>query len=166
MNKLLKTLVIICLAVAALAIGFSAYVYGTAVLKVAPSKSKPLVAALSTEKLMVGTAPLTVEVASTPAEQELGLSYRVSLAPESGMLFTFATPSRQGFWMKGMNFPLDFIYTRAGAVVQLKENVSAAGIPVPFFPDQDIDGVIEVNAGWISRHGIKVGDAVVGLSRP
>jgi uncharacterized membrane protein (UPF0127 family) len=161
MKKTLNVLIMVGVAVVALAIGFCAYVYVKDVLSVPRSNPASVVSSLPTESLTVGNAHLTVEVATTPAEQEFGLSYRNSLAPEAGMLFTFATASRQGFWMKGMNFPLDFIYSRAGRVVQLKENVSSAGIPVPFFPDEDIDSVIEVNAGWIVSHGIKVGDKVV-----
>lgn len=103
---------------------------------------------------------VSVEVASTPSQQELGLSYRESLAPDAGMLFSFDVPARPAFWMKGMNFPLDFIYMRRGIVVELKESVPNAIIPAPFFSNEEVDAVLEVNAGWVKAHGVKVGDMV------
>jgi uncharacterized membrane protein (UPF0127 family) len=100
------------------------------------------------------------EIAATPAEKERGLSGRLTLSPDAGMLFVFSSPSRPGFWMKEMNFPLDFIYLRDGRVAEIKENVPAAIIPIPFFPAAEIDAVLEVNAGFVKRHGITVGATV------
>ncbi len=121
--------------------------------------------AADTVLLSIGSSRIYAEVASAPEEREHGLSYRDSLGEHEGMLFQFAAPGKYGFWMKGMLFPLDFIYARDGRIVEIKENVSPSAIPVPFFPAQSADAVIEVNAGWISRNGIKVGDEAAILSR-
>jgi uncharacterized protein len=112
---------------------------------------------LNKRTIAVGSARLSVEVAATDEEQKQGLSDRVSLSNNSGMLFTFAVPAREGFWMKGMNFPLDFVYLCSGRVVELKENVQPELLPVPFFPNEPVDAVLEVNAGFIKEHGIAVG---------
>jgi len=57
-----------------------------------------------------------------------------------------------------MHFPLDFIYFNGGRVVELKENVSNTDL-TPFAPNEPVDAVLEVNAGYVAAHGIKVGDA-------
>jgi len=114
---------------------------------------------LERRTIMVGSTKLSVEVAATADEQQQGLSDRLSLAPDAGMLFPLVDPSKNGFWMKDMKFPLDFIYFDQGRVVETKENVPNALVPMPFFPNETVDTVLEVNAGWVNGHGIKVGDA-------
>jgi uncharacterized protein len=116
---------------------------------------------LPQETASINGQSLTLEIAATGEDQQKGLGGRDSLGSDAGMIFPFDGPSRPGFWMKGMRFALDFIYVRDNKVVELKENVQPALAPVPFFPAEDIDAVIEVNAGWVKSHGIKVGDAVV-----
>jgi len=76
------------------------------------------------------------------------------------MLFIFPKPGRPNFWMKDMNFPLDFIWISGGQVVQLSTNIPATQPPVTLTPDQPIDQVLEVNAGFIDKYGIKVGNEV------
>lgn len=103
------------------------------------------------------------EVAASPLKHAAGLSARSSLAPDSGMLFVFATPQEPAFWMKGMRFPLDFVWLRNNTVVSLNENVS---IPKNMFdfniiqPNQSVDMVLEVNVGTIQKLGIHEGDRV------
>jgi uncharacterized protein len=113
---------------------------------------------LEKRSIMVGSVKLTVEVAATAAEQRQGLSDRSSLESNSGMLFPLVDPSQNGFWMKDMKFPLDFIYFDQGHVVETKENVPTAPVPLPFFPKEAVDAVLEVNAGYVAAHGVKVGD--------
>ena len=112
---------------------------------------------LETRTITVGSAKLSVEVPATAAEQQQGLSDRPSLAPNSGMIFPMSPPSQPPFWMPRMNFPLDFIYLNGGRVVELKENVSNTDL-TPFAPNEPVDAVLEVNAGYIAAHGIRVGD--------
>lgn len=108
----------------------------------------------------VGGSKVLLDVATTQAQQALGLSGRASLDKDSGMFFPFVEAQRPGFWMKDMNFPLDFIYMKGGKVVELKENVQPPIVPVPFFPNEEVDGVLEVNAGWVKDNHIEVGDSV------
>lgn len=115
-------------------------------------------AGLETRLITVGSSKLMVEVAATDAEQKQGLSDRSSLGREAGMLFPLIDPSQDGFWMKDMKFPLDFIYFEDGRVVETKENVQVTPIPIPFFPNEAVDAVLEVNAGFVKAHNIKVGD--------
>lgn len=114
---------------------------------------------LEKRTITVGSTKIPVEVAATAAEQHQGLSDRTSLAADSGMFFPILDSNQTGFWMKDMKFPLDFIYFDQDRVVETKENVPTALVPLPFFPKEAVDAVLEVNAGYIAAHGIKVGDA-------
>ncbi len=111
-------------------------------------------------KLSVGSTMINIEIAETQSQRAQGLSNRISLPELSGMLFIFPNPDRHSFWMKDMNFPLDFIWIKNSRVVQLSKNVPAIQPPAVFTPDQPVDQVLEVNAGFINKYGIKVGDEV------
>ena len=111
-------------------------------------------------RLSVGSTIIDVEIADTETKRAEGLSNRTSIADQSGMLFIFPQPGRYSFWMKDMNFSLDFIWIRSGLVVQLSRNIHPIQPPVTLAPDQPVDQVLEVPAGFINKNGIKVGDEV------
>ena len=116
--------------------------------KIAPA---PGASGLELRTITIGSVKLTVEVAANAAEQQHGLSDRSSLAADSGMLFPILDPNQTGFGMKDMKFPLDFIYFDQSRVVETKENVPTALVPLPFFPKEAVDAVLEVNAGWVAH---------------
>lgn len=117
-------------------------------------------------QVQINGVNLNVEIADTQDKRAKGLGGRASLASDSGMLFVFTEPSKYSFWMKGLSFPLDFIWIRGDKVVSILQNVSP---PVPgqqdsslplFQPSVEVDKVLEVNAGVIARLDIKVGDTL------
>lgn len=118
-----------------------------------------------TRKLSIGKTTLDMEVRKTEAEQELGLSYRTGLTANQGMAFVYPQPQRVMFWMKGMNFPLDFIFAARGIVVEITEGVAAPTKEQPepktVVPVQAVDTVIEVKAGVVASQQIRVGDKLV-----
>lgn len=105
-----------------------------------------------------------VELAATPAQQVLGLSYRQSMPQDQGMLFIFKTPSRHNFWMFGMKFPLDIIFISNDIVAAVYENLPPAdpGDKNPPQYGQEVisDKVLEINAGMAKKYGIKKGDNI------
>jgi uncharacterized membrane protein (UPF0127 family) len=108
-----------------------------------------------------GSHKFTVELATTPAQMEQGLMFRRSLAPDSGMLFDFKTPSMATMWMKNTLIPLDMLFVdEHGRIVNIAEravpestDTIAAAAPVR--------AVIELNGGTVARLGIRPGDQVV-----
>jgi len=130
------------------------------IMRIVPPPTPPAVAnpGLATETITVGTAKINAEVAATPAAQRQGLSDRTVLASGSGMIFPISPAAQPGFWMNKMHIPLDFIYLNGGAVVELKEHVPYTDL-IPFFPNEPVDAVLEVNAGFISANNISVGEA-------
>ncbi len=110
--------------------------------------------------LIIGGHVLNIQVADTQAARTQGLSGRDSLAENDAMLFVFSNPDKYGFWMKDMKFPLDFIWVRNAKVVEITPNVPVLPLQT-YVPNEDIDSVVEVNAGWSEKNKIKVGDSVM-----
>lgn len=113
--------------------------------------------------LQIGETNLFVEIADDLGEQYQGLSDRESLCQNCGMLFVYSEPKIQHFVMRGMRFPLDFVFARGGQVVELVENVPSPKVgesPRLITSSAEADMVLEVNAGFVSKNGIKVGDLV------
>ncbi len=117
-------------------------------------------------QLVINNARIKVQIADSPETRSKGLSGRQSLATDEGMLFVFDKSDRYPFWMKEMNFALDFVWISGSGVADVTENVPA---PAPNTPDSaltifsaktPIDKVLEVPAGTIKNLNIKVGDSI------
>ncbi len=115
----------------------------------------------------VGETTVNAFIPKTREEHAKGLGERDTLNETDGMLFQISQGiNPTAFWMKGMRFPLDFIWIKDGVVTQIHTN-----IPVPepntddrqlplIIPNDRVDAVLEVNAGFVKSHDIKVGDPV------
>ncbi|MBW2146918.1 MAG: DUF192 domain-containing protein [Deltaproteobacteria bacterium] len=101
------------------------------------------------------------EVADTTDSRRRGLMFRRHLASDRGMLFVFPHASRQKMWMKNTFVPLDLIFIneklRIVGVVENARPHSTAVLEVPA-PSRY---VVEVNAFFCRRFGIREGDRVV-----
>lgn len=99
---------------------------------------------------------IAVELAVTPEQKIKGLSNRSSLGEEAGMLFLFDDKDRLTFWMKDMQFNLDFIWIADDKIVDTHRNVPAPaqnhGSLDVYSPSVPADKVLEVNAGWIQEN--------------
>ena len=68
--------------------------------------------------------------------------------------------------MKGMRFPLDLVWINGGRVVQVTPRVpdELPGTPeseLPIYsPSRPANRLLEVNAGWAERNGVRRGDPV------
>jgi len=103
-------------------------------------------------------AAVRVELATTPAERELGLMYRHHLDADAGMLFIFPTQDHVSFWMRNTEIPLDMIFAdSSGRIVGIVVNA------VPYSedslgPNADSQYVLEVNGGFCAAHHVATGD--------
>ncbi|MCT7952129.1 DUF192 domain-containing protein [Ancylothrix sp. C2] len=104
-----------------------------------------------------------LEVARTPEEKAKGLMFREWLPGDQGMLFVYDPPEQASFWMKNTLIPLDMIFTKNSKVIYTVENAQPCkSTPcTTFAPPAPVDGVIELNAGWLKKLGLKVGDKVI-----
>lgn len=119
---------------------------------------------LITKSLIINHHQLIVEVADTESLRSQGLSGRISLPHNTGMLFIFTGSGFYQFWMKEMIFPLDFIWINNDKVVDLTENVPPPESDNGSFPiftaRYPFDRVIEVNAGTVKSLNIAIGNEI------
>jgi uncharacterized membrane protein (UPF0127 family) len=106
-----------------------------------------------------GEHRFTVEVAATPGQQERGLMFVRSLAPDRGMIFPYDPPQQVSFWMKNTLIPLDMIFIRAdGTIARIATAKPLDETPVP--GGEPIAAVLEIAAGRAAELGIRAGDKV------
>jgi uncharacterized membrane protein (UPF0127 family) len=116
---------------------------------------------LAQVKLTAGIHVINAELAATPAEREIGLMMRPSMAVNDGMLFVFERPGQQCFWMKNTLIPLSIAFLADdGSVVNIDDmapetlDSHCSTKPVRF--------VLEMNQGWFAKRGIKPGSRLRG----
>lgn len=96
--------------------------------------------------LIAGSHRYYLQLAVTPAQQELGLGDRVKLPLDNGMLFVYHSSGTRCFWMKGMRFALDMIWLSPGdEVVSVQPDVSPRSYPSAYCAQSQ--DVVELNAG-------------------
>lgn len=110
------------------------------------------------KEVSIGNINIKVEVADTESLREQGLSGRSGLADGSGMLFVFQEMGKYGFWMKDMNFPIDIIWIQGNKVADIDQSVSPDTYPQIFYPEVDVNFVLEAPSGFAKDKGLKVGD--------
>ena len=98
-------------------------------------------------------ASVHVEIVSTPAEIQRGLSFRSVLPDGTGMLFQLPGLARHAFWMKDTWIPLDIVFLRGGVIVGLLEHLAPLDLTVRRI-EEPSDAALEVPAGWARRSGI------------
>ena len=123
---------------------------------------RPAVAPVSGSYLEISGQTIEVEIADTPASQSRGLSNHPPLAENQGMLFVFSDRQIRSFWMKEMLFPLDIIWLDGNRIVKISTNLPPEGVTPSKIYSSDLPAnyVLEVNAGWADRAGIKVGELI------
>lgn len=96
-----------------------------------------------------------IELADSPEVRSKGLMFRETMPEDAGMLFCFEEVKPVLMWMKNTILPLDMIFIRAdGTISSIEENT------VPFSEKiiaskEPILFVLELNAGAVSKFGIK-----------
>jgi hypothetical protein len=86
--------------------------------------------------------------------------YRTKMAEDHGMLFLLGERKEHVFWMHNTCLPLDMLFVdEDGTIVGIVENVPTlndeertVGCPSLY--------VLEMNAGWSKRHGVKPGQKI------
>ena len=103
----------------------------------------------------------------TAEQRQQGLSGRPALTSRTGMLFVFESPMPLQFWMKRMQFPLDFVWIEADCTIgEITRDVPP---PPPDTKDSDLarinpqgdtQYVLEINAGEAAELGLETGQSV------
>jgi uncharacterized membrane protein (UPF0127 family) len=113
-------------------------------------------------KVIINGKVFTLDVAATALEKEKGLGYRDSMGETHGMVFPYDHKEQFQFWMKGMNFPLDFLWIEGNTIVDMTEHVPLmTGDSITTVkPAVPVDKIIEFNSGTVAKYHIKIGDTV------
>lgn len=111
--------------------------------------------------LGAGMYNMQVEVALTPQEHAIGLMHRTSMGANEGMLFVFERAGVQCFWMKNTLIPLAVAFVADdGTVVNLDEMKPQT--LASHCSTQPVRYVLEMNAGWFKKKGVKPGQKLSG----
>lgn len=112
--------------------------------------------------LKIGNTAFMSEIASTPRSMQRGLMFREWLPENAAMLFLYQHPQPVSFWMKNTLIPLDILFFDArGYLVEIKYEVPpCVADPCPVYPSrhQNIQYVVELNAGIAKKRDIRIGD--------
>jgi len=109
-------------------------------------------------QLRVGQKIINVQIASTLAQQEQGLSGRRCLGANQGMLFVFDKPGFYPFWMKDMKFNIDIAWIGAnGQVVDIQRDLKPTSYPYSYTNQVAAKKVLEVPAGSLDALDIHTG---------
>jgi uncharacterized membrane protein (UPF0127 family) len=103
---------------------------------------------------------IDIEIADDDNRREIGLMGRPVMEEHQGMLFIFEEEQMASFWMKNTILPLDIIFiNKVGEIVTICKNTTP-------FSEQTYPAtamtlfVLEVNAGFTDKYGIKEGDRI------
>lgn len=124
------------------------------------SSTMPVAQTLPTAKF--GGVSLRIEYATTSIEQEKGLSGRVSIPSNYGMLFVFPKDGYYGFWMKDMYIPIDIFWLNdKGQVISISQDIATSTYPHVFYSSIPAHYVLETIAGFAREHTIAIGTPLV-----
>ena len=103
---------------------------------------------------------IDIEIADNVLEREKGLMYRRSMPDTAGMLFIFEKSKPVSFWMRNTYIPLDIIFADENKqIVTIQKNTKPLSYEsIPSYRKSMY--VVEVNAGFCEKYGIKVGDYI------
>ena len=111
--------------------------------------------------LSIGMHRIDTQLATTPAQRQIGLMHRKEMPQHEGMLFVFEQPAVQCFWMKNTLIPLTAAFVADdGAIINLAdmkpldESSHCSAEPVRY--------VLEMNQGWFEQRHLKAGAKLRG----
>ncbi|OYD14483.1 hypothetical protein CH330_08610 [candidate division WOR-3 bacterium JGI_Cruoil_03_51_56] len=120
---------------------------------------------LPTAKIRIRENSINVEIARKPAERKLGLMFRTSLAPDSGMLFIFEQERLCYFWMKNTYIPLSIAFIDNSNIITNILEMAPEDTTTRYLSNRPVRYALEMNAGWFQAHAIKPGDTVSGIPK-
>jgi hypothetical protein len=103
---------------------------------------------------------IDIEIPDTPEEKRRGLMYRKTMAETEGMFFVNEIHKFRFFWMKNTYIPLDMIFVdKKMQIIKIEKKTAPLSENLITVP-KEAQYIIEVNAGFCDRHGIRTGDSI------
>ncbi|MBX3623875.1 MAG: DUF192 domain-containing protein [Rhizobacter sp.] len=127
----------------------------------APALAQNAPQSLPTIKLGAGIHNIVAQVAQNPEQRATGLMFRTSMPTNEGMLFVFEQPAKQCFWMKNTLLPLSIAFIADNGTVLNIEEMKPQTLD-SHCSIEPVRYVLEMNAGWFGKRGIKPGTRLTG----
>ena len=107
----------------------------------------------------IGNIVIKAEIADTHLKRIIGLMSKKSLPEDQGMLFVFNQDGFHSIWMMNMSFPIDIIWIdNEKKVVDVVKNARPCRLSCTTYkPKEKARYVLEVNANFTEKNGIKIG---------
>jgi uncharacterized membrane protein (UPF0127 family) len=126
----------------------------------------PTALRMSDRNSLSDTSKIRFEIVDTEAKRELGLGGRKDIPDNYAMLFVFPKADRYGFWMKGMEQPIDILWiSDTGIILGIQNSVATSTYPDVFYPPKPVKYVLETKAGFAQQNNLSVGQQFPGLSQ-
>jgi len=111
---------------------------------------------LQTVTLKIGDKSLETEIANTPDQRFMGLSFRKKLSENHAMLFVYNSEQKLVFTMRNTLLPLSIAFISKDFVINEIHHMPVG--PDQYFPaKKPAQFALEVNQGWFARNNVKVG---------
>ncbi len=124
----------------------------------------PASAQMPVMELTAGFHRIEAEVAANDGNRQQGLMHRRVMSANHGMLFVFEQLDRHCMWMRNTLLPLSVAFLDQNGVILNIEDMKpktednhCAAKPARF--------ALEMNVGWFSAKGIKVGQRIGGIEK-
>lgn len=115
--------------------------------------------------LIIGQKKINIDIAENDSQWYKGLSNRANICEDCGMFFLFPGYDNLSFVMRDMKFPLDIIFIRDNEILNIAENLAPATNDTKniYSSKGEANRVLEVNAGFSKKQGIKAGDKITDI---
>lgn len=113
--------------------------------------------------VVLGNQSFSAKLALTDEQRIQGLSGVSDLGNDELLLMAFPTDSQWSIWMKDMKIPIDIIWLDSDKkiVYMVKNADPALGTSRTFTPKREARYVLEMVAGTIDRHDIRVNTTAI-----
>lgn len=103
---------------------------------------------------------IDIEIADNEQDIGYGLMYRKQMDDLNGMIFLMPIEEKQSFWMKNTFIPLDILFVNSEKrIVDISKNNQALD-ETPVESKEIAVSILELNAGFADKYGIKIGDRI------
>ncbi len=102
----------------------------------------------------------TVELASTPREQQIGLMFRTAIPADRGMLFIWPIAQSSDMWMENCPVPEDMLFVGGDGVIRHIAEDTVPESLAHISSDGPVRATIELQGGITAKLDISVGDRI------
>ena len=111
------------------------------------------------QPLLLNNIPLQAVIFQTKKERKMGLMQIAKMPNGKAALFIYPRPSSVNFWMKNTLISLDILYfDKDKKLIGIIKKAAPCTIsPCLVYPANNIQYVIELNAGFVDQYQIQLG---------